>query len=160
MHKAMSRPALLLGAAALALAGCRSGGQAPGPNAGLGDPGAAGATGAVKTVVVDEHRFVESVQELLQGQVAGVEVVNIPQCGGITLRVRSPAPSLVGDICGREPLLIIDGKPIVAGGVFRALAGLAPSDIDRIQVLKDIASTSVYGSRGAHGVILVSTRRY
>lgn len=139
-------------------AACGSGPAAAGPpDTGMAPRG--DAPGAVKTVEADEYRFVESVQELLQGQVAGVEVVDDPGCG-LTIRVRSSAPSLIGGSCSTlEPLLIIDNKPIARGGLIVALAGLTPADIDRIQVLKDVASTSVYGSRGAHGVIIVTTRR-
>lgn len=137
---------------------CGSGSVEPGPPD-TGMAPRADAPGAVKTVEADEYRFAESVQELLQGQVAGVVVVDDPACGW-TIRVRSSAPSLIGGSCSTlEPLLIIDNKPIARGGLVVALAGLTPADIDRIQVLKDVASTSVYGSRGAHGVIIVTTRR-
>ena len=59
----------------------------------------------------------------------------------------------------REPLLIVDGIPIRSGGISSALAGLLPEDIKRIDVLKDIASTSIYGMSGAGGVIIITTRR-
>jgi TonB-dependent SusC/RagA subfamily outer membrane receptor len=56
-----------------------------------------------------------------------------------------------------EPLYVVDGMPVAAepGG---ALKWLAPSDIQRIEVLKDPASTAFYGSRGANGVIVVTTK--
>lgn len=140
--------------AAVGLTGC-GGGKAP-PPSGLA-PGDGG-TGSTRTVAADDHRFVETVQEMLRGQVAGLEVIDDPQCGGIVLRIRQSAPSLLGAACDPPPLLIIDGKPIGSGGVGAALRGLLPYDIDNIQVLKDVASTSIYGSRGAYGVVIISTR--
>lgn len=142
--------------AVVSLTACGSGGKAPPPRGLAPEDGGPGAT---RTVEADEHRFVESVQEMLRGQVAGVQVVEDPQCGGIVLRIRTSAPSLLGARCDPPPLLIIDGKPIAPAGVGSALEGLLPYEIDRIQVLKDVASTAVYGSRGAYGVIIINTRR-
>jgi TonB-dependent SusC/RagA subfamily outer membrane receptor len=57
-----------------------------------------------------------------------------------------------------EPLLVIDGVP-AQGAIGPALAGLAPRDVARIDVLKDAGSTAIYGIRGANGVILITTKR-
>lgn len=159
MNNRIGRGALAIGL--VLLAGC--GGRAPEPR-GLApeDNG----TGATRTVDVDDYQFVETVQELLQGKVAGVQVVDHPVCG-LTIRIRGLSSSLMGwdsntnqnvAECEREPLLIIDNKPIPPGGMAAAFQTLTPSDIDRIQVLKDVASTSVYGSQGAYGVILITTK--
>lgn len=122
-------------------------------------------SGATRTVEPDEHQFVESVQEMLQGRVAGVQVIDHPACGP-TIRIRGMSDSLMGwdsesnqsvAECDREPLLVIDNKPVAPGGLVNALASLQPTDIEKIRVLKDVSSTSVYGSRGAYGVILVTT---
>lgn len=148
---------------AVTLAGCGGAGgnaaRAPTPaETGISGQADAG-TGAVRTVRGDDTRFVASVQEMLQGQVAGLEVTEDAACGGIVLRIRGHTPSLVGGSCGAQPLLIIDGKPVAPGNAGGALAALLPTDIDRIQVLKDVASTSVYGMRGAYGVVLIWTTK-
>lgn len=151
--------ALLIGLAFLA--GCGSG-RAERPS-GLAPEEDGG--GATRTVEADERQFVETVQEMLQGKVAGLQVMDHPACG-LTIRIRGMSDSLLGwdsesnqsvAECDREPLLIIDNKPVAPGGLVNALESLRPSDIERIRVLKDVSSTSVYGSRGAYGVILVTT---
>ena len=149
--------------AATTLTGCGGGGgngpRAPAPeDTGISGQADAG-TGAVETVRGDDTRFVASVQEMLQGQVAGLEVTEDAACGGIVLRIRGHTPSLMGGSCGSQPLLIIDGKPVAPGNAYGTLAALLPTDIDRIQVLKDVASTSIYGMRGAYGVVLIWTTK-
>jgi len=95
-----------------------------------------------------------SVEEMLQGRIAGLEV--IPRPGGrFSLRVRGIG-SLVGD---GEPLVVIDGTEVPQDGMGHPFVGLRPRDVVRVEVLKGVASTSVYGYRGANGVILVTTRR-
>jgi TonB-dependent SusC/RagA subfamily outer membrane receptor len=149
---------LLIGAIGL-LTAC-GGGQAAPPRAGLSPDDEDRSTGATDSIEANDERFVQTVQEMIQGQVSGVQVVDHPTCG-VTLRIRGVGGSLMdGDGgCEREPLLIIDGKQVPLGGLARALEGLQPRDIDRIRVLKDVASTSVYGTRGANGVIVITTRR-
>jgi TonB-dependent starch-binding outer membrane protein SusC len=94
------------------------------------------------------------VEELLRGRVPGLQVIR--QGGGrATFRIRGPS-SLLHD---QEPLFVVDGVQIAPGGVNAALAGLTTRDIRQVDVLKDISSTSIYGSRGAGGVILITTRR-
>lgn len=142
----------------LTAAGCGGGSARPQPpDLGISPP--EDGTGAEQTVRRDSAQFVESVQDMLRGRVAGVEVVDLPECGGVTLRIRATAEIGEGSLCEREPLLIIDEKPVPLGHMADALRGLLPREIERIRVLKDVASTSVYGTRGAYGVILVSTRR-
>jgi TonB-dependent SusC/RagA subfamily outer membrane receptor len=58
-----------------------------------------------------------------------------------------------------EPLFIVDGTEISPRDVESALAGLTRDDIKRVDVLKDLSSTAVYGTRGAGGVILITTTR-
>lgn len=124
-------------------------------------------TGSTRTIENRDHQFVESVQEMLRGRVSGVQVIDHPACG-LTVRIRGMSDSLLGwdesanqsvAECDREPLLIIDNKPIAPGGMAQAFETLQPQDIDRIQVLKDVATTSVYGTRGAFGVILITTSK-
>jgi TonB-dependent SusC/RagA subfamily outer membrane receptor len=93
------------------------------------------------------------IDKLLAGRVAGV-VVGRGADGGITVRIRG-ATSLSGN---NEPLYVVDGMPIVPGPG-GSLVGISPYDIESIRVLKDAAETSVYGSRGAAGVILIKTKR-
>jgi TonB-dependent SusC/RagA subfamily outer membrane receptor len=75
--------------------------------------------------------------------------------GDVSLRIRGK-DSLLGD---GEPLLIIDGMPIHPANLSDALRGLNPREVTHIEVLKDISSTAIYGSRGANGVILIALRR-
>jgi TonB-dependent starch-binding outer membrane protein SusC len=112
-------------------------------------------TGAVGVVDGDDlhGRPAVNVEELLQGRVAGVQVIRRPG-GGISVQIRGPG-SIMGNT---EPLYVIDGMPVqdVAG---RGLDWLNPGDILRIEILKDASTTSMYGVRGANGVVLITTRR-
>src|SRR5207249_9192561 len=83
----------------------------------------------------------------------------IPQGGDFTLRIRGfkTLRQLGGD---DEPLLVIDDITVPAGSLGSALAGIAPHDVARIDILKDAGATVVYGSRGANGVIIITTKRF
>ena len=94
------------------------------------------------------------VEELLNGRVPGLHVMRTSG-GGYTLRVRG-LQTFQGN---GEPLLVIDGMPIRSGGLETALAGLNPTDLSRIEVLKDAGATGSYGVQGANGVVLITTRR-
>jgi TonB-dependent starch-binding outer membrane protein SusC len=93
----------------------------------------------------------QGVEELFAGRFPGVEVAK-PPGGGITVRIRGSS-TVVGD---SEPLYIIDGARVQSGP--GGLLFLDPNDIKKIEVLKDIGSTSFYGSEGANGVILITTK--
>ena len=96
---------------------------------------------------------VRRVEELLAGRVPGLRVLPTPN-GGFTIRVRG-ITTLNGHT---EPLYIIDGMPVtLLPG--EGLNWLDPAEILRIDVLKDPADTSVYGARGANGVIVIRTKR-
>ena len=97
------------------------------------------------------------VETMLQGHIPGLEV--IPQVGGFTLQIRGfkTLRQAGGD---DEPLLVIDDITVPAGSLASALAGIAPHDVARIDVLKDAGATAVYGSRGANGVIIITTKRF
>ena len=90
------------------------------------------------------------VADLLQGRIAGLSIVNSSGAAGAapTLRVRG-VNSIKAD---GGPLVVIDGFP---GG---NLSAINPADIKSIEVLKDASSTAIYGSRGANGVILITTK--
>lgn len=91
--------------------------------------------------------------DMLDGRFAGVEVHRLAG-GGVSVRIRGQR-TLKSD---SEPLYVVDGIP-QRGGLPGTLPDLDPRDIKSIDVLKDAAATSVYGSRGANGVILITTRR-
>jgi TonB-dependent SusC/RagA subfamily outer membrane receptor len=89
--------------------------------------------------------------DMLVGRFAGVEVTQLAN-GGTSIRIRG-ARSIKGN---QEPLLVLDGVPMSDGSA--TLKDLDPRDIASIDVLKDAAATSVYGSRGANGVILIALK--
>ena len=93
-----------------------------------------------------------TVSDMLVGRFAGVEVYQLAN-GRTSIRIRG-ARSFNAS---QEPLFVIDGMPQHNGSV--SLADLHPQDVKSIEVLKDASATSVYGSRGANGVILISTKR-
>ena len=95
-----------------------------------------------------------SIEELIQGRAPGVQVIRRSD-GTFSLRIRgtsSPSSS-------NEPLIIIDGSPAADQRAGRALAGISPQDVKRIDVIKDAASAAFYGMRGGNGVILITTRQ-
>jgi TonB-dependent SusC/RagA subfamily outer membrane receptor len=95
----------------------------------------------------------KSVEEILAGRIAGV-TVGRDETGALTVRVRGGS-SINGT---NEPLYVIDGISIQAapGG---SLAGINPSDIESIQVLRDAMATAAYGVRGANGVIVIKMKK-
>jgi TonB-dependent SusC/RagA subfamily outer membrane receptor len=118
---------------------------------GYGSQDRAEVTGAIATVRAEDlGREVTSFEDLVQG-LAGVTVRHLPS-GGVSLRIRGSS-SLSSDA---EPLYVINGVPMRAGPG-QALLGVNPRDITRIDVLKDAGATSIYGSRGANGVVLIFT---
>ncbi|MGB2127874.1 MAG: SusC/RagA family TonB-linked outer membrane protein [Flavicella sp.] len=130
-------------------------------------------TGSVSTVKVEENvsRQSSTVDQLLQGRAAGVQVIQNGQPGGgISVRIRG-ASSLRGN---NEPLYVVDGVIISSAGEDAArgsddgnsyqesqngLNGINPRDIESMEVLKDASATAIYGSRGANGVVLITTKK-
>ena len=94
----------------------------------------------------------ESIERLLQGRVAGVVVTQTAD--GIAVRIRGGT----SEYGNNEPLYIVNGMA-VAAGPNGSLAGISAYDIESITVLKDAASMTMYGSRGANGVIVIKTKR-
>jgi len=114
-------------------------------------------TGAVTTIIPSEtDARVPRVEEMLRA-VPGLEVIRLAN-GAYRLRIRGQR-SLRGDAADENPLLVIDGITIPNESMGTMLADLSPSDVARIEVLKDAGSTSMYGSRGANGVIVITTKR-
>jgi TonB-linked SusC/RagA family outer membrane protein len=122
-------------------------------------------TGAISSVDVAQIATVPtsaSVGQLLQGRVAGAQVVqnNGAPGGGISIRVRG-SNSITAN---SEPLYVIDGVPAYVGNggqdpYQNPLASISPQDIENIEVLKDASATSIYGARGANGVVLITTKQ-
>ncbi len=131
-------------------------------------------TGAINSLKPDDQQVLQynSFQDFLQGRAAGVYI----QSNGSeplapnTVRIRG-SNSLRGD---NEPLYVVDGiimnsstedvaDPLVGGNSYlspqNGLTGINPQDIESIEILKDASATAIYGSRGANGVILITTKR-
>jgi iron complex outermembrane receptor protein len=117
-----------------------------------------GSVAAVDSTLFNKGRVV-SAEDLIQAKVAGVQVVSSNEPGGgISVRVRGQA-SVNGNT---DPLFVIDGIPLPIGGGLSGgrnpLNFLNPQDIANVTVLKDAQATAIYGSRGANGVVLITTK--
>jgi TonB-dependent SusC/RagA subfamily outer membrane receptor len=115
------------------------------------NPRATSTSNSVLTTANDKHVY-SSMEELFEAKASGVQVVRMN--GSFALRIRG-LTSAGGNL---DPLIVVDGHPSDLPGT-RALEGINPNDVVRIEVLKDAASTSFYGVRGGAGVVLVRTRK-
>lgn len=110
-------------------------------------------TGAVSSVggSVLEDKPAANVGQLLQGRMSGVYIVDSgnPQ-NNVSIKIRG-----LGTVNNSNPLLVLDGVPMVN----MSLNSLNAEDIETIDVLKDASATAIYGSRGANGVIIVTTKK-
>ena len=132
------------------------------------------ATGAVDAIGSETFDLIsaDSPAQVLRGKVAGVQITSASgePGAGVSIRVRGNTSVRSGN----EPLIVVDGVPLSGGatqsasGGFGGLGGGSPrnplnfinqNDIESISVLKDASSTAIYGSRGANGVILITTKR-
>jgi TonB-dependent starch-binding outer membrane protein SusC len=131
------------------------------------------ATGAVNSVSEKDFNkgINTSVEQLMQGRVAGVNITqNSGQPGGgINVRIRGTSSVRNGN----NPLFVVDGVPLSGGDVSAGtgtnnLGGSAaknplnflnPNDIEKIDILKDASATAIYGARGANGVVLITTKK-
>ncbi len=102
--------------------------------------------------LADSRHYIH-IEQLLMARAPGLEVQSLGQ-GQFTLHVRG-RPTLTD---GRSPLVVIDGTQYTENGA-EVLAAMTPRDVKRVEVLRDAASTSEYGTRGTSGVLLVTTRR-
>jgi len=109
---------------------------------------------------------VTGVDQALQGQAPGVQVTSASGTPGASVSIRVRGPSSIS--AGNQPLYVVDGIPIntgnysqigVGGQQTNALADLNPADIESIDVLKDAAAASIYGSRASNGVVIITTKR-
>ncbi len=118
----------------------------------------------IKAEQLEQNRG-SSLENLLQGQVAGVVVTESAEPGGgVGISIRG-TNSILG---GTQPLYVLDGIPISpisdaqgngnSGGAQSSMSFINPNDIEKIEVLKDAAATAVYGARGANGVILITSK--
>lgn len=125
-------------------------------------------TGSVTSVRIDDTEAAQSasLDQLLQGRAAGVQIVSSSAApdAGVNIRVRGMT-SLTGS---SEPLYVVDGVILTAAdsnmlsddmteGV-NNLMGLNPQDIASIEILKDASATAIYGADGANGVVLITTK--
>lgn len=121
---------------------------------GYGERKKSDVTGAIVSVGSAElnQRPVTNALQGMQGKAAGVDITSNErpgQVGKVTIRgVRSLTAS-------NEPLYVVDGIPLISGGI----DNLNPNDIESVDVLKDASATAIYGSRGANGVVIISTKR-
>jgi TonB-linked SusC/RagA family outer membrane protein len=128
------------------------------------------APGAIASVRPEEaaETPVAQVDEVLQGRMAGVQVVQNSGVPGAAISVRVRGASSIS--AGNQPLYVIDGVPLTQGdfsGVsgqlggqdIDALANLSPNEIESIEVLKDASAAAIYGSRASNGVVLITTKR-
>ena len=136
----------------LVLAACGGGGAAnPGPLSPA--PEAAGEklpstqTGSMST----GQPHYENMVEMLRGKVPGLEIIET-EPGRVEVRIRGGVQSFQETM--QEPLVVVDGMP-QARRAGEVLMALNPQDVAGIDILKDVSSTAIYGTRGANGVIIV-----
>ncbi|HEU5166660.1 MAG TPA: TonB-dependent receptor [Chitinophagaceae bacterium] len=109
-------------------------------------------TGSVASISGNKMREVPApnISQALQGRLAGVEMSQTSTRPGATMQIRiRGARSLSAD---NNPLIVLDGIPFMG-----SLGDINPNDIKSVEVLKDASATAIYGSRGANGVILITT---
>lgn len=109
-----------------------------------------GSISQLKTEKLDESP-VSRVDQALQGKIAGVQIQNVSSEAGSDPKIRVRGVSSIN--AGANPLVVVDGHPVPDG-----LAFVNPADVASVEVLKDAASAAIYGSRGASGVIIITTK--
>lgn len=121
-------------------------------------------TGSVTSLRSDKIEQVPlaSIEQTLQGNIAGLQSITGNGQPGANTQIRIRGQGSIS--ASSEPLYVIDGIPVSSGDLSRlnttanVMASLNPNDIETVTVLKDAAATSIYGSRGANGVILITTK--
>jgi iron complex outermembrane receptor protein len=118
-------------------------------------------TGAVKSVKSESFNrgIINAPQQLLQGKIAGVNVVSASGEPGASQGITIRGPG--GVRTGSTPLFVVDGLPLdnSSTGNGDPLNFINPADIESIDVLKDASATAIYGARGANGVVIINTRK-
>lgn len=109
-------------------------------------------TGAVSSIGNKDIKDspVSNLGQAIQGKISGVQIVDAGKPGdNVSIKIRG-----LGSINNCDPLVVIDGVPTDLG-----LSSLNMADVERLDVLKDASATSIYGSRGANGVVMITTKR-
>ena len=118
-------------------------------------------TGAVKSLKAASFNkgIITTPQQLLQGKVSGVNVVSVSGEPGVALGITIRGPG--GVRTSNTPLFVVDGIPLDNNVTGRGdpLNFLNPQDIESMDVLKDASATAIYGSRGANGVVIITTKK-
>ncbi|RYY52856.1 MAG: TonB-dependent receptor [Chitinophagaceae bacterium] len=127
-------------------------------------------TGSVVSIKSEELKAVPvtSLDQALQGRAAGVQVTQISGKPGAETSIRIRGTSSIN--AGNEPLYVVDGLLISSDGGdvsvggtrgprISPLSSINPTDIESVEILKDASATAIYGSRGANGVVLITTKR-
>jgi len=118
-------------------------------------------TGSISNVNQENMKSlpVSSIDQKLIGQVAGVQIQQVSGApgGGTSVKIRGNGS--IG--AGNEPLYVVDGMPYSMGmnQNMNPLVFINPNDIESISILKDASSTAIYGSRGANGVVMITTKK-
>ena len=151
-HMRTLAPRLILGAGLLVgvLSGCASRGSAG------NEPRPTRPTQPTPGEVTEEtlqNDHGKPLEEILAGRVTGADVQRTAS-GGISVRIRGVSSFMSNN----EPLYVLDGLPFKPSND-GTLEGINPYDIESIRVLKDPTETSLYGMRGANGVIVITTKR-
>ncbi|MFE3847088.1 SusC/RagA family TonB-linked outer membrane protein [Flavobacterium sp. LB3P45] len=120
------------------------------------------ATGAVTVLTSKDFNKgpVTSADQMIQGKVAGLQIINGGGSPGegATIRIRSGSSLSANN----DPLYVIDGVPVAAGGIDggrNPLSTINQNNIESITVLKDASATAIYGSRASNGVIIITTKK-
>lgn len=109
-------------------------------------------TGAVSSIGNKDIKDspVSNLGQAIQGKISGVQIVDAGKPGdNVSIKIR-----VLGSINNCDPLVVIDGVPTDLG-----LSSLNMADVERLDVLKDASATAIYGSRGANGVVMITTKR-
>ena len=111
-------------------------------------------TGSVASITGENLREVPAgnITQALQGRLAGVEMTQTSSKPGATMQIRIRGTRSLN--ASNDPLVVLDGIPFAG-----SLGDINPTDIKSVDILKDASATAIYGSRGANGVILVSTNK-
>jgi TonB-dependent starch-binding outer membrane protein SusC len=126
----------------------------------------AGSVASLKPETVKETPTT-SIQQVMQGRMPGVQIVQNSGTPGAAMTVRVRGNSSIG--AGNAPLYVVDGVPMVQGDFnfgwvgfggqdIDAISDLNPNEIEDIQVLKDASAAAIYGSRASNGVVLIRTK--
>ena len=131
------------------------------------------ATGAVSAVTSEDFNggVISSPEQLIQGKTAGVQISQGSGEPGSGVAIRIRGTSSVRS--NNDPLFVVDGVPLPSGGsssegtdigvgsssARNPLSFLNPNDIESMSILKDASSTAIYGSRGANGVVIITTKK-